>query len=82
MGKYPEIVPQLINAAKDRGLFSGSQIFALADGAIGLSEALEGAFPGLQFIARSRSWRGTALRARRCAPSEALRGRLACICDF
>ena len=32
------------------GLFSESQIFALADGAIGLKEALEDAFPQLQFI--------------------------------
>ncbi len=50
MGKYPEIVSQLVGAAKDRGLFSGSQIFALADGAIGLKEALQDAFPQLQFI--------------------------------
>ena len=50
MGKYPEIVPQLVGAAYDRGLFSESQIFALADGAIGLYEALKEAFPGLQFI--------------------------------
>ena len=50
MGKYSEIIQQLVGAAYDRGLFSESQIFALADGAIGLKEALEDAFPQLQFI--------------------------------
>ncbi|MDJ0573757.1 MAG: hypothetical protein QNJ65_01140 [Xenococcaceae cyanobacterium MO_234.B1] len=50
MGKYSEVIRQLVGAAKDRGLFSESQIFALADGAIGLKEALEDAFPQLQFI--------------------------------
>jgi len=50
MGQYPEIVPQLVGAAYDRGLFPRSQTFALADGAIGLKEALEKAFPKLQFI--------------------------------
>ncbi len=50
MGKYSEIIQQLVGAAYDRGLFSRTQIFALADGAIGLKEALENAFPGLQFI--------------------------------
>jgi hypothetical protein len=50
MDKYSEVIRQLIGAAKNRGLFSESQIFALADGAIGLKEALEDAFPGLQFI--------------------------------
>ena len=50
MGKYSEIIQQLVGAAYDRGLFSETQIFALADGAIGLKEALENAFPKLQFI--------------------------------
>ena len=50
MGKYPEIVPQLVGAAYDRGLFPSTEILALADGAIGLKEALENAFPKLQFI--------------------------------
>ena len=50
MGKYSEIIQQLIGAAYDRGLFPRTQIFALADGAIGLKEALEKAFPKLQFI--------------------------------
>ncbi len=50
MGNYSEIIQQLVGAAYDRGLFSESQIFALADGAIGLKEALENAFPKLQFI--------------------------------
>ena len=50
MGKYSEIIQQLVGAAYDRGLFPRTQIFALADGAIGLKEALEKAFPELQFI--------------------------------
>ena len=50
MGKYPEILQHLIGAAYDRGLFSGAQIFAVADGGTGLKEALEKSFPGLQFI--------------------------------
>ncbi len=50
MCKYPEIIQHLIGAAYDQGLFSGTQIFAVADGGTGLKEALEEAFPGLQFI--------------------------------
>ncbi|MDJ0689394.1 MAG: hypothetical protein QNJ41_12875 [Xenococcaceae cyanobacterium MO_188.B32] len=40
---------------RDRGLAPNSQIFALADGAKGLKEALENSFPNLQFIERSSS---------------------------
>ncbi len=61
MGKYPEIVPQLVGAAYDQGLFPRTQIFALADGAIGLKEAQDLAFRGLQFIARSSPSQGTSL---------------------
>ncbi len=50
MDKYPIIVQQLVGAAKDRGLFSGSQLFAVADGGNGLKESLENTFNGLQFI--------------------------------
>ena len=50
MAKYPEIIEQLVGAAYDQGLFSGSQIFAASDGGTGLKESLENAFPGLQFI--------------------------------
>lgn len=50
MAKYSEIIQQLVGAAYDRGLFPRTQIFALADGAIGLKESLEKAFQGLQFI--------------------------------
>ncbi len=50
MAKYPDIIQQLVGAAKDRGLFEKSQVFAVADGGIGLKEALEDAFPGVQFI--------------------------------
>ena len=61
MGNYSEVVQQLIGAAYEQGLFSDSQIFALADGAIGLKEALEDGFPQLQFIARSSSSQTTYL---------------------
>ena len=61
MGKYSEVIQKLIGAAKDRGLFSESQIFALADGAIGLKEALEKSFANLQFIERSSSSKTTYL---------------------
>ena len=58
MGKYSEVVQQLIGAAyarvalpsADQGLADNSPIFALADGAKGLKEALEAGFPNLQFI--------------------------------
>ncbi len=50
MGKYSEVIEQLVGAAYDRGLGSDSQIFALADGAKGLKEALENTFPRIQFI--------------------------------
>ena len=61
MGKYSEVMEQLFGAAKDRGLVPNSQIFALADGAKGLKEALENSFPGLQFIERSSSSQTTSL---------------------
>ncbi len=61
MGKYSEIIQQLVGAAYDRGLFPRTQIFALADGAIGLKEAQDLAFRGLQFIARSSPSQGTSL---------------------
>ena len=61
MGKYSEIIQQLVGAAYDRGLFPRTQILALADGAIGLKEALEKAFRGLQFIARSSPSQGPSL---------------------
>ncbi len=50
MGKYSEVLEQLVGAAYERGLCSDSQIFALADGAKGLKEALEKVFLPLQFI--------------------------------
>ncbi len=50
MGKYSEVIQQLVGAAYDRGLAHDSKIFALADGANGLKEALEKSFPRLQFI--------------------------------
>ena len=69
MSKLREVIQQLVGAAyarvalpsADQGLGLNSQIFALADGAKGLKEALENSFPNLQFIARS-------------APTAALRG--------
>ena len=50
LGKYPEIVQQLVGAAYAQGLFVQSQVYAIADGAVGLKEALESQFPKLQFI--------------------------------
>ncbi len=55
MGKYPEIIQQLIGAAYDQGLFSGSQIFAVAEEERVLKEALEKFFPGLSIYSRSSS---------------------------
>ncbi len=49
-GKYPELAQNLKSAAYLQGLSDESQIFAVADGAIGLKEALEAEFPNLQFI--------------------------------
>ncbi len=49
-GKYPELAQNLKSAAYLQGLSDKSQIFAVADGAIGLKEALEAEFPNLQFI--------------------------------
>ena len=39
-GKYPQIIEQLVGAADDQGLCEQSQVYALADGAKGLREAL------------------------------------------
>ena len=39
IGKYDQIVQQLVGAAYDQGMFVKSQVFALADGANGLKEA-------------------------------------------
>ena len=63
MSKLREVIQQLVGAAyarvalpsADQGLGLNSQIFALADGAKGLKEALENSFPNLQFIERSSS---------------------------
>lgn len=49
-GKYPELVQQLKSAAYLQGMSDKSQIFAVADGAIGLKEALESEFPNLEFL--------------------------------
>ena len=49
-GKYPELAQQLKSAAYLQGLSASSQVFAVADGAIGLKEALESEFPNLQFL--------------------------------
>ena len=49
-GKYPELAQNLKSAAYLQELSAFSQIFAVADGAIGLKEALEAECPNLQFI--------------------------------
>jgi hypothetical protein len=49
-GKYPELAQQLKSAAYLQGMSAFSQVFAVADGASGLKEALETEFPNLQFL--------------------------------
>ncbi|MEA5536921.1 hypothetical protein [Crocosphaera sp. XPORK-15E] len=49
-GKYPELTQNLKSAAYLQGMSVQSQIFAVADGAIGLKEALEAELQNLQFI--------------------------------
>ena len=49
-GKCPELASYLKSAAYLQGMSETSEIFAVADGALGLKEALEAAFPTLQFI--------------------------------
>ena len=50
MSKYPEVVGQLVSAAYDQGMSKQTQVYAVADGGIGLREALEEQFPNLTFI--------------------------------
>lgn len=50
MSKYPEVVGQLVSAAVGQGMSARTQIIAVADGAIGLREALEAQFSNLTFI--------------------------------
>ena len=50
MGKYPELVSQLHNAAVDQGLSIYTLVFGVADGGNGLKEALETKFTNFQFI--------------------------------
>ena len=49
-GKYPQIIEQLVGAADDQGLCAQSQVYAIADGAKGLREALDKQFADLKFI--------------------------------
>ena len=49
-GKYPQIIEQLVGAANDQGLCAQSQVYAIADGAKGLREALDKQFADLKFI--------------------------------
>ena len=47
---YAEVTELLFRAAVERGLSSGTQVVAPADGGNGLREALEEKFPGMKFI--------------------------------
>lgn len=50
MSKYPDVVYQLVSAAVDQGMSARTQVYAVADGANGLREALIARFPNLTFI--------------------------------
>jgi hypothetical protein len=47
---YPELMTQLHSAAVDQGLSNYTLVFGVADGGIGLKEALEAKFSHFQFI--------------------------------
>jgi hypothetical protein len=50
MGSYPEVVDQLFQASVLNGMAEETPVIGVADGGIGLKEALEGRFDNLQFI--------------------------------
>ena len=50
MAAYPEVVGPLFQASVLRGMSSETEVIGVADGGIGLKEALEARFPNLQFI--------------------------------
>jgi hypothetical protein len=47
---YPEVVRDLFNASVLSGMSPNTQVIGVADGGIGLKEALEHQFPNMQFI--------------------------------
>lgn len=50
MGSYPEVVDQLFQASVLGGMSVDTTVIGVADGGIGLKEALEGRFANLQFV--------------------------------
>jgi hypothetical protein len=50
MASYPEVVGQLVDAARLVGMSSGTQVVGVADGGNGLKEEVEQQFDTLQFI--------------------------------
>lgn len=50
MASYPEVVEQLFQASVLGGLSQETEVIGVADGGIGLKEALEARFPKLHFI--------------------------------
>ena len=50
MGFYPEVVRHLVSAAIVQGMSIRTQVIAVADGGIGLREALQQQFPRMTFI--------------------------------
>jgi hypothetical protein len=50
MGAYPEVVNQLFQASVLSGMSEDTTVIGVADGGIGLKEALEGRFANLQFV--------------------------------
>ena len=50
MSKYPKVVGQLVSAAYDQGMSKQTHVYAVADGANRLREALEAQFPDLTFV--------------------------------
>lgn len=50
MAEYSVVTEQLFSAAVDRGLSEKTQVVGVADGGIGLREALDAKFSGMRFI--------------------------------
>ena len=50
LAPYEEVTEQLFSAAVERGLSSQTEVIGLADGGIGLREAMEEKFPSMRFI--------------------------------
>lgn len=50
MSSYDDVTDQLFSAAVDRGLSERTQVVGVADGGIGLREALDAKFAGMRFV--------------------------------